>query len=72
MQVSGFLGTHRWYQVGDATGLEASLALAGFASLLLVALFELDVVPERFLEVRLILCPLHYDSCFFKIETGLG
>ena len=34
--------------------LEAILSFAGFASLLLVAAFELDVVPERFLEDKLI------------------
>lgn len=38
----------------DASFLEASLAFLGFAALLLVAAFELDVVPERFLEDKLL------------------
>jgi hypothetical protein len=52
--VAGFLGTSRWYYVQDANVLEASLSFIGFASLLLVTAFELDVVPERFLEDKLI------------------
>ena len=51
--VAGFLGSSRWYFMGDATALQAALSLVGFASLLLVAAFELDVVPERFLEYKL-------------------
>ena len=51
--VAGFLGTSRWYAVGDAKELDAMLAFLGFASLLLVAGFEMDVVPERFLEEKL-------------------
>lgn len=51
--VAGFLGSSRWYFMGDATFLQAALSLVGFASLLLVAAFELDVVPERFLEYKL-------------------
>lgn len=51
--VSGFLGTYRWFKVGDATGTQALLACIGFTSLILVASCELDVVPERFLEDKL-------------------
>lgn len=54
ISVAGFLGTSRWYFVGDASYLEAVLSFIGFASLLLVTGFELDVVPERFLEDKLI------------------
>jgi hypothetical protein len=53
--VSGFLGTYRWYKVGDATGTQALLACIGFTSLILVASCELDVVPERFLEDKLMI-----------------
>eukprot|EP01040_Poterioochromonas_malhamensis_P005624 gene5624-6044_t len=52
--IAGFLGTTRWYSVKDASPLEASLSYFGFASLLLVTGFELDVVPERFLDDKLI------------------
>lgn len=52
--IAGALGACRWYYVGDATFLEASLAFIGFNSLLCVTGFELDVVPERFLEDKLI------------------
>lgn len=52
--VAGFLGTSRWFAVGDASILEAILSYLGFSSLLLVTAFELDVVPERFLEDKLI------------------
>lgn len=51
--IAGFLGSARWHAVGDASYLEMCLSCAGFASLLLVAFFELDVVPERFLEDKL-------------------
>ena len=81
ISVSGFLGTSRWYRVGNGDILEVILgmllsslllptgtnlnltyartmymhtALAGFASLIMTALFELDVVPDRFLEDKLI------------------
>jgi hypothetical protein len=54
LSVAGFLGSVRWYYVGDANGLEATLSFMGFLSLLLVTTFELDVVPERFLEDKLI------------------
>lgn len=52
--VAGFLGTSRWFYVGDASFVEAILSFLGFSSLLLVTAFELDVVPERFLEDKLI------------------
>ena len=52
--VAGMLGSSRWYNVGDASLLEASLSFAGFACLILVAGFEVDVVPERFLEDKLL------------------
>lgn len=52
--VAGFLGSSRWYFVGDASFLEATLSYIGFASLLLVTGFELDVIPDRFLEDKLI------------------
>ena len=51
--IAGILGSARWHKVGDSTYLEMCLAIAGFASLLLVAFFELDVVPERYLEDKL-------------------
>ena len=53
ISVAGFLGTSRWYALGGVTTLTAGLCFAGFASLLLVAAFELDVVPERYLEDKL-------------------
>lgn len=43
---------HRHY-VGDATFLEAALSFTGFISLLLLTAFELDVVPDKFLEQKL-------------------
>lgn len=46
ISVAGFLGTFRWHKVGDGKALEVGLALLGFASLLLVAFFEL--VGETF------------------------
>lgn len=52
--VAGFLGSLRWHFVGDASALEATLSCIGFASLLLVTGFELDVIPDRFLEDKLI------------------
>jgi hypothetical protein len=54
ISIAGFLGTSRWYFVGDASYIEACFSLVGFASLLLIAGFELDVVPDRFLEDKLI------------------
>eukprot|EP00597_Dinobryon_sp_UTEXLB2267_P015334 CAMPEP_0170122726 /NCGR_PEP_ID=MMETSP0020_2-20130122/16921_1 /TAXON_ID=98059 /ORGANISM="Dinobryon sp., Strain UTEXLB2267" /LENGTH=409 /DNA_ID=CAMNT_0010353859 /DNA_START=307 /DNA_END=1536 /DNA_ORIENTATION=- len=51
--VAGFLGSTRWYYMGDASQFQAILSLIGFGALLLVAAFELDVVPERFLESKL-------------------
>lgn len=51
--IAGILGSARWHKVGDATYVEMCLAITGFASLLLVAFFELDVVPERYLEDKL-------------------
>lgn len=52
--VAGFLGTSRWYAVGDAELSEAILSFIGFGSLLLVAAFELDVEPERYLDQKLL------------------
>lgn len=51
--VSGFLGSMRWFAVGDAKQLELRFALFGFGSLIFVSLFELDVLPQRFLEDKL-------------------
>lgn len=51
--VAGFLGTSRWYALGGVSLQTASLCFAGFAALLLLAAFELDVVPERYLEDKL-------------------
>lgn len=51
--VAGFLGTSRWYALGGVNIVSAVLCFAGFASLLLVAAFELDVVPDRYLEDKL-------------------
>ena len=50
--VSGFLGTYRWHMVG-ARVVVTNLALIGFSCLLLVALFDFDVLPQRFLEGKL-------------------
>lgn len=52
--VSGFLGSVRWAAVGDAKGVELTLALIGFSSLIFTSLFELDVSPQRFLEDKLL------------------
>lgn len=52
--VAGFLGTSRWAAVGDAQRIEEVLSYLGFLSLFLVAAYELDVVPERFYEQKLI------------------
>ena len=46
--VAGFLGSVRWYTIGDATYLEASLAQTGCFFVLIVALFEVDVSPKAF------------------------
>jgi hypothetical protein len=51
----GMLGSHRWHKVGDATAFETYLAIAGFAALLLVSGFELDVASGRFLEDKLMI-----------------
>ena len=50
--VSGFLGVYRWHMVG-ARVVATNLGLVGFACLLLVALFDFDVLPQRFLEGKL-------------------
>lgn len=52
--VSGFLGTSRWQAVGDATPFQALLSYIGFACILLAAGLEWDIVPERYLEDKLI------------------
>jgi hypothetical protein len=54
ISIAGFLGSVRWYAVRDATFFEATLSCVGFASLLFLTGFELDVVPERFLEDKLL------------------
>eukprot|EP01031_Cornospumella_fuschlensis_P034796 gene34796-42137_t len=54
ISVAGMLGSTRWYYVRDASFLEASLSFFGFAALILLVGFELDVVPERFLEDKLL------------------
>ena len=51
--ISGFLGSMRWFAVGDANLTELRFALLGFGSLILTSLFELDVLPERFLEDKM-------------------
>ncbi len=53
ISIAGMLGSTRWYFVGDASYFEALLSFLGFGSLILVAAFELDVAPERFLEDKL-------------------
>jgi hypothetical protein len=53
--VSGFLGTYRWYKMGGALKDETTCALIGFACLLLVAGFELDVSKSRFLEDKIMI-----------------
>lgn len=52
--VAGFLGTSRWYAVGEVPLIVAVLCFVGFASLLLIAAFELDVIPDRYLEDKLL------------------
>jgi hypothetical protein len=53
--ITGFLGTTRWYAVGDASILEATLSHIGFFSLLIIAVFEVDVSSESFLEVKVLI-----------------
>ena len=55
ISVAGLLGSIRWHAVGDATYHQAAISILGFASLFLVALFEMDVVPERFLDDKLMI-----------------
>lgn len=50
ISIAGMLGSTRWYFVGDASQVQFLLSIFGFGSLMLVAGFELDVAPERFLE----------------------
>lgn len=50
ISIAGMLGSSRWYFVRDATWFQFILSSIGFGSLMLVAGFELDVAPERFLE----------------------
>lgn len=51
--ISGFLGSHRWKQVGAANDTVSTLALVGFGCLLLVPIFDFDVLPQRFLVEKL-------------------
>lgn len=51
--ISGFLGTHRWNKVGAANDTVSTLSLVGFACLLLVPIFDFDVLPQRFLVEKL-------------------
>lgn len=62
ISISGFLGTFRWYHVGDGKFLEVVLSLIGFASLLLVASFELSVVPGK------AVCRPHYFPLEFQFD----
>lgn len=50
ISIAGIFGTCRWFFIGDASGFEAMLSIMGFASMAIVAAFELDVEPARFLE----------------------
>ena len=52
---AGMMGSTRWYFVGDATYFEFLLAFFGFGALTLVAGFELDVAPDRFLEDKIMI-----------------
>ena len=54
ISISGLLGSHRWYQVGSADYTASTLALVGFVCLLLVPIFDFDVLPQRFLEEKLL------------------
>jgi hypothetical protein len=56
ISVAGFLGSFRWFKVGDGDIVEAILSLSGFACLLLVAAFELNVAPEKYLEDKVSHC----------------
>lgn len=46
---------YRWYAVGDASFLEATLSHIGFFSLLVIAVFEVDVSSESFLEQKVLI-----------------
>lgn len=65
----------RWHRVGDASETETLLALWGFGLLLLVAAFELDVAPERFLEDKLMVTAWllkragHRDKLPFRLHA---
>lgn len=52
--VAGFLGTSRWVRVADVSNTVATLTFLGFSSLLFIAAFEMDVIPERYLEDKLV------------------
>jgi hypothetical protein len=57
VSVSGILGSYRWYKMegGGANYEETLLIICGFMCLFLVAGFELDVSPQRFLEDKLMI-----------------
>jgi len=51
--ITGALGSSRWYFVGDATGIQAIIAVFGYVCLFFVAAIELDVEPARFLDDKI-------------------
>lgn len=51
----GFLYANSWHAVGDASFLEATLSHIGFFSLLIIAVFEVDVSSESFLEQKILI-----------------
>ena len=51
--IAGFLGSVRWYKVGDANETQCILACIGFAALLFIVGFEMDCVPQTFLSMKI-------------------
>jgi len=60
MSVAGVLGSFRWYAVGDASAVQSLLSQVGFSALSLVAACELDVVPAKFFEDKLLVSNVTY------------
>ena len=53
--VAGFLGSVRWYSIGDGSYTETVLCQVGFASMILVVIFEVPVTPQSFFHDKLLL-----------------
>lgn len=54
LAIAGIAGSWRWHAVGDATLFQAQLGMTGFASLLVVVSYELDISSEKFLEDKIL------------------